>query len=176
MAQQYLAQTQSQRMQMVLAPQLRQSLELLQVPVMELQTLIQNEIQQNPTLEEKLTDSMDQIEIEPIADKKEEDPNVDKDFADFEEQFQALAKLDDEFRDYFKGSSSGNSYTSDDAARRQFFMDSLSTPESLQEHLMNQLSLSGLPPDEETVFAAASFSKTVSCLNLFAIIYKPALN
>jgi len=147
MAHQYLAQTQSQRMQMVLAPQLRQSLELLQVPVMELQTLIQQEIQQNPTLEEELTDSADQVEIEPIADKKEEDPNVDEDFGDFEEQFEALAQLDDEWRDYFKGSSN-TTYTSDDAARRQFFMDSLTAAESLQEHLINQLALSGLPEEE----------------------------
>ena len=148
MANQYLAQIQSQRMQMVLAPQLRQSLELLQVPVMELQTLVQQEIQQNPTLEEKITDSKDQVEIEPIADKKEEDPNVDEDFGDFEEQFEALAKLDDEWRDYFKGSSSSSSYSSDDAARHQFFMDSLTAPESLQEHLINQLKLSGIPEDE----------------------------
>ncbi|MFN2165213.1 MAG: RNA polymerase sigma-54 factor, partial [Anaerolineae bacterium] len=90
MAQQILSQTQQQRMQLILAPQLRQSLEMLQVPVLELQTLIQNELQQNPTLEEKLTDSKDRLEVEPINDEKEEAAPE----GDFDEQFEALAKLD----------------------------------------------------------------------------------
>lgn len=150
MAEQYLAQTQQQRMQMVLAPQLRQSLELLQVPIMELQTLIQQEIQQNPTLEEQNTDAMDRIEVEPIVDEKEEEENpLRNEFSDFEEQFEALAKIDDEWREHFKQSTP--SYSSDDAARRQFFMDSLSQPESLQEHLLNQLTLSGLPEEDRQI-------------------------
>ena len=52
MAEQFLAQTQTQRQLMVLAPQLRQSLELLQVPILELRTLVQQVMQQTPTLEE----------------------------------------------------------------------------------------------------------------------------
>lgn len=151
MAEQYLAQTQQQRMQMVLAPQLRQSLELLQVPILELQTLVQKEIQANPTLEEEITDAKDRIEVEPIADAKDEEPPspLKSEFSDFEEQFQALAKIDDEWRDHFKQST--RTYTADDAARRQFFLDSLSQPESLQEHLMNQLMLAELPDEERQI-------------------------
>ncbi len=149
MAEQYLAQTQQQRMQMVLAPQLRQSLEMLQVPIMELQTLIQQEIQQNPTLEEQITDAKDRIEVEPIADEKEDENPLNNEFSDFEEQFEALAKIDDEWREHFRQSTT--SYSSDDAARRQFFMDSLSQPESLQEHLLNQLMLAELPEDEKNI-------------------------
>jgi len=47
MAEQLLRQTQEQRLQMVLAPQLRQSLQLLQVPALELRTLVQQELQKN---------------------------------------------------------------------------------------------------------------------------------
>jgi RNA polymerase sigma-54 factor len=133
-------------MQMVLAPQLRQSLEMLQVPVMELQTLIQNEIQQNPTLEEQLTDSNDRLEVEPMAGDSEEANNVE---GDIDEQFEALAKLDDEWREYFRQSSASTSYTADDAARRQFFLDSLTQPESLSEHLMVQLKLANLTENSE---------------------------
>ena len=147
MAQQYLSQTQTQRMQLVLAPQLRQSLEMLQVPVLELQTLIQNELQQNPALEEQLTDSNDRIEVEPMAEDRES-PAPE---GDFDEQFEALAKLDDEWRDNFQQSRSSSSYSSDDAARRQFFLDSLSMPESLQEHLLNQLSFAGLDEEQRQV-------------------------
>ena len=144
MAQQILSQSQQQRMQMILAPQLRQSLEMLQVPVLELQTLVQNEIQQNPALEEQLTDSKDRLEVEPISEEQEE-PASD---GDFDEQFEALAKLDDEWREYFQQSRSATSYSADDAARRQFFLDSLSLPESLQEHLMSQLNLTNLTGDD----------------------------
>ena len=45
---------QTQQLQMILAPQLRQSLEMLQLPILELRTMIQKEIEQNPTLEESL--------------------------------------------------------------------------------------------------------------------------
>lgn len=148
MPQQVLSQTQQQRMQMILAPQLRQSLEMLQVPVMELQTLIQNELQQNPTLEEQLTDSKDRLEVEPISDDKDDAAAPE---GDFDEQFEALAKLDDEWREYFQQSRSATSYTSDDAARRQFFLDSLSQPESLQEHLLSQLSFAGLDEEDHQI-------------------------
>jgi RNA polymerase sigma-54 factor len=143
MADQYLSQTQQLSQRQILAPMLRHSLEMLQVPMMELQTLVQLELQQNPTLEEEITDSMDRLEVEPISDAKEEEAPE----GDFDEQFEALAKLDDEFREYFQQARS-TPYTADDAARRQFFLDSLSKPESLQEHLLVQLQLSNLPADD----------------------------
>ena len=37
---------------MVLAPQLRQSLEMLQLPLMELRAMIQQEMEHNPTIED----------------------------------------------------------------------------------------------------------------------------
>ncbi len=147
MAEQLLGQTQSQRMQMILAPQLRQSLEMLQVPIMELQTLVQDELQLNPILEEELTDNKDRLEVESTKTETEDEQERAPE-GDFDEQFEALAKLDDEYRDYCKLNSSSNSYSSDDAARRQFFLDSLSLPESLQEHLLGQLKLSGLDAED----------------------------
>ena len=64
MANQSIALLQDQRQIQMLAPQLRQSLELLQLPVLELRAMIQKELQQNPTLEEKAPDAPT-IEIEP---------------------------------------------------------------------------------------------------------------
>jgi RNA polymerase sigma-54 factor len=46
---QHLSQRQTQ--QMVLAPQLRQSLKILQVAALDLRSVIQEELQNNPTLE-----------------------------------------------------------------------------------------------------------------------------
>ncbi len=69
-------------MQQVLAPQLQQSLQILQVPMLELRNLIQQEIQANPVLEEEIT--------EPSI----EDRQAERD--EFKEEFERLAKLDEE--------------------------------------------------------------------------------
>jgi len=143
---QFLAQTQTQRLQMVLAPQLRQSLHLLQVPILELQSLIQQEIQQNPALEE-LLEAKNPIEVEPGTDQQTEDL---KDL-DFKEEFEVLARLDDEWRDYFKQNQVIRPYSNDDEAKRQFFLNSLTQSESLQEHLLAQLPMAGLSEEEQKI-------------------------
>jgi RNA polymerase sigma-54 factor len=144
MAEQYLSQTQSQRMQMVLAPQLRQSLELLQVPMLELRSLVQQEMEQNPTLEDQPMEA-EQIEIEPNAPEKKDEELGLKD------EFEKLARLDDEWRDYFNQNQGSQRYSSEEAAKRQFFLDSLSQPESLQQHLMDQLALADLPEHDRQI-------------------------
>ena len=58
-----LSQSQTLSQQQVLAPQLQQSLQILQAPMLELRNLIQQELCTNPTLEE------DQMEPT-IEDKK----------------------------------------------------------------------------------------------------------
>src|SRR5436309_3999395 len=56
----------SQKMSLsqVLAPQLQQSLALLQAPTLELKALVEQELQQNPVLEESTTNDLDQQEKE----------------------------------------------------------------------------------------------------------------
>ena len=138
-----LTQTQQQRLQMVLAPQLRQSLALLQVPILELRSLVQQEMEQNPTLEEKPTEtaSLDAEPAEPEA------PEENKEL-DFKEEFEVLARLDEEWRDYFQQDQAARPYTAEAAAKRQHFFDSLTQPESLQEHLRGQLILAALPEED----------------------------
>jgi len=131
---------------MVLAPQLRQSLELLQVPILELRTLVQNELQQNPTLEEKPIDAP-QVEVEKTGNSE---PEENKEL-DFKEEYEVLAKLDDEWREYFQQNQSYSHYSANDAEKRQFFFDSITQPESLQEHLMNQLKLAGLESQDRVI-------------------------
>jgi RNA polymerase sigma-54 factor len=144
---QYLSQTQQQRLQMVLAPQLRQSLALLQVPMLELRTLVQQELQQNPTLEEKPTRDQ-QIEVEPGSGGTQ--PEEHKEL-DFNEEFKVLARLDDEWREYFQQSQAAHPHTAEDAARRQYFFDSITQPESLQEHLLAQIPLAALSNSDRHV-------------------------
>ena len=72
MPSQTLSLSQSQQLQMVLAPQLRQSLEMLQLPILELRTMIQQELQQNPTIEEVLS-TTESVEIEPETPENNEE-------------------------------------------------------------------------------------------------------
>lgn len=142
---QTLSLSQRQQLQMVLAPQLRQSLEMLQVPLLELRAMVQQEIEQNPTLEERPLEG-ETVEIEPgngQTEKKEE--------LDFEKEFEALAKLDEEWRDYFFQELEARPYSRENAERRQFMLDSLPQLESLQEHLVTQLRLSGLSDADKQV-------------------------
>ncbi|MDA0322013.1 MAG: RNA polymerase factor sigma-54 [Verrucomicrobia bacterium] len=145
MGQQTLSLSQQQRMQMILAPQLRQSLEMLQLPILELRTVIQQELEQNPTLEESPGDN-EQIEIESGSSELEDNKELD-----FDKDFEAMAQLDDEWRDYFFQDQNNYGSTSESAEKHQFLLDSLPQQESLQEHLMGQLTFAGLSEDDEKI-------------------------
>jgi len=137
MADQFLSQTQSLRQSQVLAPQLRQSLEMLQVPILELRALIEQEIQQNPTVEDEPVEN-EQLEVEEaVTDKEKEDE-------EFQQEFEELARLDEEWRDYFQQTQVKHRSRDDEEARRKFFMESLTQDQSLQEHLINQLAYTEL--------------------------------
>ncbi len=120
-----MQQTQNLSMQQVLAPQLQQSLVILQAPMLELRNIVQQELQTNPVLEEE------------VPETPQEEPNQQTD--DFQEEFNQLAKLDEEWREYMSQNSSYNGRSDEDEERRQFFFDSIANQETLQQHLIGQL-------------------------------------
>ncbi len=138
MAGQGLHQSQNLSLQQVLAPQLQQSLLILQAPLLELRNLVQQEMETNPVLEELAT--------EPDSEGTEE-PKEATD-TEFKEEFDQLAKLDDEWRDYMAQSSSYSGRSQDDEEKRQFFFDSIATQETLQQHLMGQLNQTALNTED----------------------------
>src|SRR3954464_12682765 len=129
-------QSQNLSLQQVLAPQLQQSLLILQAPLLELRNLVQQEMETNPVLEE-LANEVEQVEEKPAAEDRE-----------FKEEFDQLAKLDDEWRDYMAQSSSYSGRSQEDEEKRQFFFDSIATQETLQQHLMGQLNQTALNADD----------------------------
>jgi RNA polymerase sigma-54 factor len=152
MSDQRMSLSQEQRMQMVLAPQLRQSLEMLQLPVMELQTLIRQELEKNPTLEEVPEPVPDTEAEQAVGESRPETSVVPETAAmDFNKDFETLARLDQEWRDYFFQEESKRSYSSEQAEKRQFMLDSVPQKESLQEHLMKQLELTALSESDRQV-------------------------
>jgi len=157
---------QRQTQSLVLAPQLRQSLKILQVAALDLRSVIQEELQNNPTLEELPMEGV------PI-DKPAEDESAgneadaatenatsassaptdtsevrDRDEMDFSKskEFEILGKLDEDWRDHMANVGGNQPFTSEDAERRQHFFDSLVSETSLQEHLMQQAEMADLSP------------------------------
>src|SRR5438309_2240996 len=133
-----MQQRQSLAQQQVLSPQLQQSLLILQTPLLVLRNLVQQEMETNPVLEE-LPDELgadERSEAEPSADDN------------FKNEFQKLASLDEEWRDYMTQSasySSDGSRSSREAQdKRQFLFDSIPVQETLQQNLIGQLNQSVL--------------------------------
>src|SRR5438132_7666514 len=90
MAGQGMHQSQNFALQQVLAPQLQQSLLILQTPLLELRNLVQQEMETNPVLEELST------ELSP-EERDGAEASADD---NFKEEFDKLATLDEEWRDY----------------------------------------------------------------------------
>src|SRR6266481_4416148 len=146
---------------LVLAPQLQQSLALLQAPTLELKALVEQELQQNPVLEEapaaeaemaekesERTEAADPTEppadltFDPAAEKSSNEP-VD----DFQAEFERLVQLDQEWRDHFAQTNFPSRASAEEEEKRQFMFDSLVAGTSLQEMLIEQVRESALPED-----------------------------
>jgi RNA polymerase sigma-54 factor len=142
MAGQGMHQSQSLTLQQILAPQLQQSLLILQTPLLELRNLVQQEMETNPVLEE--------LPDESRTDEREgTEASADN---NFKEEFKKLVTLDEEWRDYMAQSASYNSEgfrNSQEAQdKRQFFFDSIAVQETLQQHLVAQLNQTTLKADD----------------------------
>ncbi len=134
-------QSQNLSLQQVLAPQLQQSLLILQAPLLELRNLVQQEMETNPVLEELATEPESETNDEPKDDTAAAD-------ASFKEEFDQLAKLDDEWRDYMAQSTNYSARSQNEEEKRQFFFDSIATQETLQQHLMGQLNQTALDAND----------------------------
>ena len=115
-------------LQQVLAPQLQQSLALLQAPTLELKAMVEQELQQNPVLEEVQVEEIEQKEKPPREDdttpgtpEGSEEPGPDPSFDttilekptpepvdEFQAEFDRLTQLDQEWRDHFAETKGNN--------------------------------------------------------------------
>ncbi len=140
-------------LQQKLSPQMQQSLALLQATNLELDSLIEKELQENPLLEqarpndakemEKLRDKLDAAE--PPNDVKL-DPTKEMEKGDTVDDFQAamekFAEISEDFREHFTGGHTPFKESSgDDDERRQFMLDSIVKETTLHDELLEQLRL-----------------------------------
>jgi len=157
--------TQRLTQSLVLAPQLQQSLALLQAPTLELKALVEQELQQNPVLEEAPDTDLDaqdkereddesaakavdpseppaDLNFDPATEKSGNEP-VD----DFQAEFERLVQLDQEWRDHFAQTNLPSRASAEEEEKRQFMFDSLVAATSLQEMLIEQVRESSLAED-----------------------------
>src|SRR6516165_3283279 len=144
MAAQGMQQRQSLALQQVLSPQLQQSLLILQTPLLELRNLVQQEMETNPVLEELAAElgSDQRSEAEPSGDDA------------FKNEFEKLASLDEEWRDYMAQSAGyrdGIRDSKEGQDKRQFLFDSIPVQETLQQNLIGQLNQSVLSTGDRKV-------------------------
>jgi RNA polymerase sigma-54 factor len=145
---------QRQSQSLILAPQLRQSLKILQVAALDLRSVIQEELQANPTLEEL---PMEGVSLDKEREDTEQsgadanspadsDTSENREEMDFSKEFEILNKLDEDWRDHMASAGGAQPFTTEDAEKRQHFFDSLVSETSLQEHLMQQAELADVSP------------------------------
>jgi RNA polymerase sigma-54 factor len=152
----------------VLAPQLQQSLALLQAPTLELKALVEQELQQNPVLEEVPVTEMEQSDkiaregeapidlsdpSEPPADVKF-DPATEKNNSpvdDFQAEFEKLSQLDQEWRERFSEINAPLRQSAESEEKRQYMFDSLVAGTSLQENLLEQVRFSEIPQEDRSL-------------------------
>jgi RNA polymerase sigma-54 factor len=141
MAHQGLILSQEMKMQQVLAPHLFQSLEILQMPLLDLQQMIKQELSENPTLEATQEQPDEQIEIEQGTKDAERE--------EFDNELEKLAALGEEWGD--SQYESRQVASSDADEKYQYMMDSLSESTSLHDQLLEQLTLSSLSEYERKI-------------------------
>ncbi|MBN2069247.1 MAG: RNA polymerase factor sigma-54 [Opitutales bacterium] len=137
-------QVQKQTQSLVLAPQLRQSLKILQVAALDLRNVILEELQSNPTLEELPMDgiSIDAKEQKSESSFDEGDVASHKEELEFGKSYETFSRMQEDYRDYYADENGSFSYSAEDEERRKHFFDSITSDVSLQENLMRQAELS----------------------------------
>ncbi|MCK5125366.1 MAG: RNA polymerase factor sigma-54 [candidate division Zixibacteria bacterium] len=128
------------RLKQTLAPQLIQSLKMLQMPILKLEQTLRHELATNPLLEES-EELEDELEKEVEFDVTKDETN---DSADKEEE-----KID--WDDYLRHDDYEYKIKEHKDSREDTFLATTSGEKSLYDHLLEQLSLLRLSQDEHEI-------------------------
>ena len=129
--------TQTQKLAMTQT--LRQQLEILQIPSLELDSLIETELSENPLLEEEGTSS-DKTEGSEQEEDTGEDEDNERDDAGEDDPLDILKEIDEDL-----GTMPSARYTDEE----QWHPEAVKTP-TLSEHLLLQLDTIDMSQDEES--------------------------
>lgn len=117
-------------LQQTLSPQMQQSLHVLQAPLAELRQIVDQELRENPALEE----------VTPDAGAEQERERTE-------------SSLESEWGEYYAQRAVAEPWTREALEKRQHFFDSQVGAVSLHEHLLQQLLVSSWPKSDARVAA-----------------------
>ena len=132
---------QTMRQQMTLAPQIIQSIEILQLPMMALQERIDQELLENPTLE--------LVEERPRVDDDRPDSPEDRKAEERVAEGEDFAKLDNlssDYQDYF-WQTAYRPVPGDKDEKLEALANTPGPPPTLQDHLVEQVQFLDLDPE-----------------------------
>ena len=147
----------SQRLEQrqILAPRMIQSMEILQLPIMALQERLQQELQENPVLEQRETPEDGEPETTPVAEREDaNDPGskelVIEESGANELDFDRLEAISRDWEDHFNEEHrpSRNGMDEEGDKKHDAMQNMASRPQSLQEYLNDQVSFLDLPPEK----------------------------
>ena len=143
-----------QEMRMKLAPRMIQSMEILQLPIMALQERINQELVENPTLEQQELDddeAPETVESDAADDSQtiEEKELVVDERHDNEEDFERLESLEEDWSDHFRASHRVSRGASEEAGDRKHdaMQNMASRPQTMHDFLYQQLGYLDAPDD-----------------------------
>jgi len=127
-------------LRMKLAPQIIQSIEILQLPTLELQQRLKQELLDNPVLEmaELVDDDEDEIE-------SEQGPKEER--ADSDEDFDKMEQMEEAWRDYSSQTRTRRTPSGEPDRKLEAMQNTAARPISLQDYLFDQYSLLDTPDE-----------------------------
>lgn len=108
---------------LVMTPQLRQAMHILQLPILELKALLEEELINNPLLQEQLDEEKDKNETEETS----------------QENNKETKELDSKWDEYLQAIKPPRKYTQEDRRKKNYIESSITKPISLQHYLAQQL-------------------------------------
>ena len=131
---QRLSQIQTQKL--ILSPQIKQYIKLLQLPLLELQNTVEQELAENPALEEELSSSSTEQKTEdaPSTDAKTEE-------LDFQKTFEKLDQLDEDLKTTLYSNYNTKLESIEDLEKKHAYRESIiNQAPTLSDYLLWQLS------------------------------------
>jgi len=136
---------QSQQQKLILSPQIKQYIKLLQLPLLELQNTVEQELSENPALEEENNPTQSEVKTEPEQIDQHEERTQE---LDFQETFDKLEKLDEEFKNTLYSDHNSKLDSLDNLQKKHSYRESLiNKAETLSNYLIWQINF--LEVDEE---------------------------
>jgi len=125
---------------MKLSPQIIQSIEILQLPLLALIEQVQQELVDNPVLEEVVEEKKEEDTKEADGTAQESGDDVKND------EFDKLGEIADDWRDYYSQTIVRRNNLSEERDQKQEALENTAAkPVSLHDYLMGQLSLIDVP-------------------------------